>query len=156
MLPRTNSRTLPWTSLCRAWSYLSVNLKVEHENHLIKYVLLLLCSCTCIYDCLDLKIVTAGLNPHTHTKKQFPNEPEGLCMTIPIPPLESSRQEKSKSAWYIFVKIIFGLFFQHNFPSNAQTKKPSRIGFTSLNTLVPKSQILLRCLSLYGSYFSVS
>ena len=36
-------------------------------------------------------------------------------MTIPRPPLESSRQGKSKSDWTIFVKFIFNLFFQNNF-----------------------------------------
>ena len=41
---------------------------------------------------------------------------------IPRPPLESSRQEESRSAWSIFVKFIFDLFFQNNFPNNAQTK----------------------------------
>ena len=42
--------------------------------------------------------------------------------TIPRPPLESYQQEESRSAWSIFVKFIFDLFFQNNFPNNAHTK----------------------------------
>jgi len=43
-------------------------------------------------------------------------------MTILRLPLESSGRGKSRSAWSIFVKFIFDLFFQNNFPNNAQTK----------------------------------
>ena len=44
------------------------------------------------------------------------------AMTVLRPPLESSWQGESRSVWSIFVKFIFDLFFQNNFPNNAQTK----------------------------------
>ena len=40
--------------------------------------------------------------------------------TIPRPPFESSWQEEPKSALTIFVKFIFDLFFQNNFPNIVQ------------------------------------
>ena len=54
--------------------------------------------------------------------------------TIPRPPLENSWQGESKSAWFSFVNVIFGLFFQNNFPNivkrkivKAESDSPCRI-----------------------------
>ena len=63
-------------------------------------------------------------------KKQFPEKPEGIHTTIPRPPLENSQQGEFRSAGYIFVRSIFAL--------------------------VPRSQVLLRCLGLLANYFLVS
>ena len=71
---------------------------------------------------------TAGLPiSETHTKNRFSNKPEGLLTTIARPPLESSRRGKSKPVLSIFVKFIFDLFFQNNFPTSVQRKKSKQI-----------------------------
>ena len=44
------------------------------------------------------------------------------AMTNPRPPLEGSWQGKSKSAWTIFVKFIFDMFFHNSFPNIVQRK----------------------------------
>ena len=63
-------------------------------------------------------------------RSQYLTGAQSSCTTILRPPLETHWRGKSKSVWSIFVKFIFDLFFQNNFPNNAQTK----IDHADLNT----------------------
>ena len=57
--------------------------------------------------------------------------------------------------WVYFVWSIFDHFFQNNFANNVWKNRPGIIGFTSLNSLVPRSQVHLRSLrSLEYWFFS--
>ena len=57
--------------------------------------------------------------------------------TIPRPPLESSRQEESKSILTILVKFVFSLFFRITFQILSRENSQSRIGFALSNTYSP-------------------
>ena len=74
--------------------------------------------------------------------------------TIPRPPLESSRQGKSRSSWSIFCKIYFWpLIFWNMWKQGLNKNRPSWIGFASSNTRLLRYQTLLRCIGSYGNYF---
>ena len=56
--------------------------------------------------------------------------------------------------FYCFCKINFWLFFWNKWIQGPNKNSQSRFGFASSNTLVPRSQTLLRCLGLLANYFS--
>ena len=99
---------------------------------------------------------TARLDLQQTHKKNNSRKP-ARATTIPIPPLERSWREESKSASTIFVTFVFDLLFQNNFSNISQRKNSqTRIGFALSNTCLSRSQILQRCLGLYRNYFLVS
>ena len=55
------------------------------------------------------------IGPPVATHKKLICQQTERIATIPRPPTKISRQGESKSAWYIFVKFIFSLFFKITF-----------------------------------------
>ena len=77
------------------------------------------------------------------------NLPTIRATANPRPRTESSRQGESRSQ-ELFLCDPFLPLFQNNFPNNV--KKKRRTKFSSLNSLVPRSRVLLRCLSLLANW----
>ena len=90
---------------------------------------------------------TFGLVPqHTHTQNWFPEEPEGLCTTLPRPWTNSSQREESKSGWSIFCVARFDLFFKITF----QIMPKKHVDHADFD--LPCQTLLFRCLrSFWGA-----
>ena len=72
----------------------------------------------------------------------------------PRPPMNTAWQGESRSSGYVFLWSFFDLLFFKTSQTMAQTKMHrKKIGFASSNTLVLRSQVLLRCLGLLPNWF---
>ena len=102
---------------------------------------------------LPCLVPTAGLDSqYKHTKNSNPQRIR-RAMTITRPHTKISRRGEFRSAGSIFVRSIFHLFSKYLskwFPNKC---RPGRFRFISLNTLFLRSQVLLRCLGLFGNWF---
>ena len=100
----------------------------------------------------DLTYSWIGPQVETH-EKSIPGQTRRTT-TISKPPLESSWQGDSKSAWSSFVKVIL-TFFRNNFPNNVRTSLDQADSDLPcwIYTLVQRSRALLRCLGSSGNWF---
>ena len=105
----------------------------------------------------DIKIIKSNIQldyfPLTHTQKSVPEEKtKRLWQTLDH--VRKSFDGENSNVLCIFLLIhCRPLIFQNTWKHGRNKIMHYRIGFVSLNTLVLRSQVLPKCLSLFGNLF---